>query len=81
MEVAGTEHDEPGHVAGGAAAHDVAGLQLTEGTAVDHQRGGTVARHGEADLGVVVETCERRVRGRRTVTAELHATDDFFVKD
>lgn len=29
----------------------------------------------------VVERCERRVRGRRTVTAELRATDDFFARD
>ena len=25
-----------------------------------------------------VESCERRVRGRRTATADLYATDDFF---
>jgi hypothetical protein len=38
-------------------------------------------RHPRAAAWPVVETCERRVRGRRTVVAELRATDDFFTKE
>lgn len=37
-------------------------------------------RHPRSSAWPVVETCERRTRGRRTATAELHATDDFFTK-
>lgn len=38
-------------------------------------------RQPRASAWPVVERCERRRRGRRTVVAELRATDDFFAKD
>ena len=44
VEVAGPEDHEAGHVAGGPAPHDVAGLELAERPPVDHERRGPVAR-------------------------------------